>query len=223
MSMDAEQVRVPISKRLILINSASAIVTRLLTAAVFLWVIRYLVQRIPDTELALLPIVMSVSMLLPMIQTVLSAGLARHVTEAFARNDLIGVTKIVSSQLPLLLLGGAFVTVFGTILVYNIDHFIRVPPQLIGDMRFMLLLVVGRLALAMVLTPFNTGLFARQQFVRTNVIEVTSSVLRAGLMLWLVLGVSPSVKWVTLSQVVSQTFLLLASTALSMHTTRPAV
>lgn len=47
---------VPISKRLVLINSASNLATRVLTVAVFAWVIRYLMHRIPEAELELLPI-----------------------------------------------------------------------------------------------------------------------------------------------------------------------
>lgn len=53
---------VPISKRLVLINSASSIATRLLTVGVFAWAIQYLMKRIPEGELALLPVVMSAAM-----------------------------------------------------------------------------------------------------------------------------------------------------------------
>jgi hypothetical protein len=40
--------KVPISKRIVLINSISGIVTRVLTVGVFAWVIQYLFKRIPE-------------------------------------------------------------------------------------------------------------------------------------------------------------------------------
>ena len=45
---------VPISKRLVLINSISGVATRVLTVGVFAWVIQYLLKRVPEEELALL-------------------------------------------------------------------------------------------------------------------------------------------------------------------------
>ena len=56
---------VRISKRLVLINSASNVVTRLLTVGVFAWVIKYLMGRIPEAELALLPVRPSIALALP--------------------------------------------------------------------------------------------------------------------------------------------------------------
>src|SRR5688572_1948179 len=91
---------VPISKRLILINSISGVITQILTVGVFAWVIQYLLKRVPDDELAVLWLVMAVAMVLPLLQTVLIGGLSRFVTEAYAKNDLEGVTRIVSSQFP---------------------------------------------------------------------------------------------------------------------------
>ena len=65
---------VPISKRLVLINSISGIATRVLTVGVFAWVIQYLLKRIPEEELALLSIVLSLAMILPVLQTILTGG-----------------------------------------------------------------------------------------------------------------------------------------------------
>jgi hypothetical protein len=173
----------------VLINSVSGIAARILTAGVLLWGVQYLLKRIPEDELALLPLVMSVAVLLPLVQTVLTAGLARHVTEAYARNDLAEITRIVSSQFPLLLAGGALLMVIGGALAWNIHRILVIPPGLIGEMRFMLLLVLARLSLGMVLAPFNTGLFARQKFVLQNVVEVAGALIRSGLTILLILGV----------------------------------
>jgi O-antigen/teichoic acid export membrane protein len=207
---------VPISKRLVLINSASSVATRLLTVGVFAWAIQYLIKRIPAEELAILPIVMSVAVVVPLIQLVLSAGLSRHVTEAYARHDDAEVTRIVSSQFPLLLAAGLLIMALGTALTWNIHHLITVPAAMIGEMRLMMLLVIGGICGTMVLQPFNTGLFAKQEFVRRNAIDISGSILRILLMIVLILGFGPQVEWIVVAQVASQLYVQVASTLLSM-------
>jgi membrane protein EpsK len=208
---------VPISKRLVLINSISGVVTRVLTAGVFLWVIQHLMNRIPDEELQLLPIVMSIAAILPLMQVVLTAGLARHVTEAYARNDLESVTRIVSSQIPLLLVGGILVMLGGTLITWNIHHVLTIPPTYVDETRLMLMLIVCRMAIGLPLAPFGTGLFAKQLFLRQNVIDVIGAGLRAVLMVALILGIGAAVEWVVVAQVASQLFVLFATTALSLR------
>jgi O-antigen/teichoic acid export membrane protein len=217
MSSEAEPVRVPISKRLVLINSASMIATRVLAVGVFAWVIQYLMKRIPEAELALLPIVLSLALILPLLQTVLTSGLSRFVTEAYARNDLAGVTRIVSSQLPLLLVGAIALTLVGGTVAWYINVILDIPPSMLGKARLMMLLIVARMAIGMVLAPFNTGLHASQRFVVQNGIDITSTVIRIALMIGLILGIGPNVVWVIVASVVSQLFGLLTSTVISMR------
>jgi O-antigen/teichoic acid export membrane protein len=217
MALEAEPVTVPISKRLVLINSASMIGTRVLTAGVFLWVIQHLLKRIPEAEMELLPIVMSLALILPVLQTILTGGLGRFVTEAYARNDMAGVTAIVSSQFPLLLAGGVLVMLVGGAVAWNIQHFLNIAPEFLGKARFMLLLIVGRMAVGMPILPFNTGLFANQRFVLQNAIDVVGSLMRAGLMLGLILGLGPNVEWVVVANIASQLFGQITSAVISVR------
>lgn len=208
---------VPISKRLVLINSISGVATRVLTVGVFAWVIQYLMKRIPEDELAVLPVVVSVAMILPLLQIVLAGGLSRFITEAYARNDVAAVSRIVASQFPLLVIGGIVAAVVGALLAWNIHRLLYIPDSLIGAARFMMLLVVARIAIGIVLAPFTTGLFVRQQFVLQNMIEVCGSLVRIALMLFLILAVGPRVEFVVVAQVVSQFCVLFAQAWYSMR------
>jgi O-antigen/teichoic acid export membrane protein len=208
---------VPISKRLVLINSASSIAARLLTIGAFAWVIQYLMKRIPEEEVQLLWIVSAFTLVLPLVQTILNAGLSRHITEAYARGDLLRITQIVSSQFPLLVLGAAIVMLLGIGLAWNIDHLLNISPKFVGKMRFMMMLVVGRFAIGICLAAFNSGLFAKQRFVVQNLIEVGGALLRTIMMLWLILGVGPDIKWVIVAQVSAQVAMLFASTFVSVR------
>lgn len=213
----SDPIQVPISKRIVLINSVSGIVTRVLTVGVFAWVIQYLMKRISDEELALLPIVMSIALVLPVLQSVLSAGLARFVTESYANNDLAGITRIVSSQFPLLLAGGVLSMLLGSLVAWNIQHILSIPPEYNDKARLMLFMVFGRMAIGIVLAPFSTGLFANQRFVLQNGIEIASSLVRIALMLGLILSFGPKVEFVVAAQVISQIFQLISTTFVSMR------
>ncbi|MGI9455066.1 MAG: hypothetical protein ACR2NU_00805, partial [Aeoliella sp.] len=63
-------------------NAISSVLTRLLTISVFAWAIRHLIHRVPEEELAILPVVLSITLFFPILQNVFTAGLSRFVTEA---------------------------------------------------------------------------------------------------------------------------------------------
>lgn len=174
-------------------------------------------KRIPEAELELLPIVLSVAIALPLLQKILMGGMSRHITEAYAQNDLEGVTRIVSSQIPLLLIGSLLILLIGGLVGWNINHILDIAPAFVRQARIMTLLVVGRTAIGTALVPFTAGLFANQRFVLQNLIEIAGSILRIVLMLVLILGVGPQVEWVILAQVTSMLFVQITQAIVSMR------
>jgi hypothetical protein len=99
--------RVEISKRLVLINTASGILAKAINVSVVLWLHQYLLRRISPEEYSLLPLLMSIIVLLPLVTSILTAGLGRFVLTAYAQGDDGGVTQIVSTMVPFLLAGDA--------------------------------------------------------------------------------------------------------------------
>jgi hypothetical protein len=79
--------RVPTSKRLVLINSVSSIVTRMLHITALLWASQHLVRQVPAEEYALLAVLMPIMLLVTPLQSLLSSGLSRYVTAAYAVGD----------------------------------------------------------------------------------------------------------------------------------------
>lgn len=208
---------VPISKRLVLINSASNVVTRLLTVGVFAWVIQHLIHRVPANEVAIMWVVMSVTLMLPVVQGVLTAGLGRFITEAYAKNDLEGVTQIVSSLTPLLVMAAAVLLCLGGLAAWGLPHLLDIAPELFGTFRFMLIVVVARMALGLCVAALQTGLFVKQRFVLRNVLQVLGSIVTITFMLALILGVGPNVEWVIISQVAGQVWVTLSTLVVSLH------
>jgi O-antigen/teichoic acid export membrane protein len=206
---------VPISKRLVLINSASNVATRLLNISVFAWAIQYLIHRVPQDELAVMWVVTSVALFLPIFQSVLTAGLARFVTEAYAKGDMRRVTEIVSSMAPILFGAAIGLLLLGVLLAWTLPPLLEIDPAYVGAFQFMLMLVVARMAFAVSVTAHNTGIVVRQKFILNNVIQVIGSVIKIVLMLWLILGVSPNVVWVVVSQVAGGLWMNIATTLVS--------
>jgi O-antigen/teichoic acid export membrane protein len=202
--------RVPISKRLVLINATSQIATRVLYITVIVWTIQYLVKRIPPEQYALLPMMLALLLVIPMVQSVLAGGLSRYVTEAYAKDDEQRVTQLTSTMFPIMLLGGILVAVAGFVVAWQAEWILVLEPEQVPDVRLMLALLTLSAAISLPLAPFSVGLIVRQRFVLQNVLQLASTALRVVLLLVLLLGIGPHVKWVVLSQVAGNLSLTVA-------------
>ena len=121
--------RVEISKKLVLINSASSVITRLLSISVLIWLQQYLLKRITPEEYSLLPVLYSVMMFAPLVTTILTGGLGRYIVEAYARDDDERVTQIVSTMFPILCAAGVVLLSAGWTFAWYIDSVLNVAPR----------------------------------------------------------------------------------------------
>ncbi len=207
--------KVEVSRRLILINSSSSAATKLLSATVLVWMHRHLLDRISDEEYALYPLVVAVVVFLPLLNTVLTSGVARYVTAAYARDDEPEVTRITSTILGLTAAVSTLLLIGGATFSWFVDAFLTVPEGRIGDARLMMFLLVVQASAQLALMPLGVGFVVRQRFVHMNLIHICGELLRIGLMLYLLLGVSTRVLWVVVAGVASSLIVLAAVTAAS--------
>jgi O-antigen/teichoic acid export membrane protein len=207
--------RVPISKKLFLINSASQILTRLLYATVILWTLAYLVNRVPEDELALLPVMMALITAIPLVQSLLAGGLSRYVTEAYAKDDQQRVTELTSTVMPVLVIAGLLLVSLGAFASWQAEWLLQIDDEQVPDARLMLMLLAVSAAISLPLSPFAVGLIVCQRFVLQNVLQLASTLLRVVLLVVLLVGVGPQVKWVVLAQVVGNLSLVLAKSVVS--------
>ena len=196
--------RVEISKRVVLINTASAVLSRAINLSVVLWLNAHLLRRISAEELQLFPLLMSVIVLLPLITSILTSGLGRFVLAAYAKGDDGAVTQIVSTMfLPLL--GAAVVILAGGLtLAWHIDKILVVPAGRLWDARLMMALLICAAAVKPPCTAFSVGFFVQQKFALYNSISVASELLRVFLLFVLLFGVSTRVLWVVVANVATE-------------------
>lgn len=196
--------RVQLSKRLLVINSASSILRRVLTVSVFIWLNQYLLRRVGDAEYSLYPVVVGVMLFVPLLSLFLTAGLGRFVTEAYALGDDKRVTSIVSTMTVPLVILASLCLVGGLVLAWHVDRVLTIPAGRLWDARIMLALLIGSTALRLPLVPFEFGLYVKQRFVLQNLIGLGVELLKIGLLFVLLFGVSTRVLWVVVAEVVTQ-------------------
>lgn len=206
---------VKISKRLALINSASAVVTRVINISVLVWLYQYLLRRIDPDEYSLYPVVMSVIMLVPLLTTVFTSGIGRYIVEAYAKGDTRGVTQIVSTMCPILLAVSSTLLLLGWLLAWHVDRVLTVAPAYVYDARLMMGLLLSLASVRLLLTPFTLGLYVRQRFVLLNFLGLGCEAFRIGLLFVLLFGVEVRVLWVVVASVASETLRMVLSLVIS--------
>jgi O-antigen/teichoic acid export membrane protein len=207
---------VEISKRLVLINTASGVLARTINVSVVVWLHQHLLHRISAEEYRLLPLLMSVIILLPLATSVLTAGLGRYVLAAYAKGDNRGVTQIVSTMFPLLLGAGIVILAGGLTVAWHVDKLLQVPVGRLWDARIMMALLVFSAAVKPPCTAFSVGFYVQQKFALYNLISLGIELLRIFLLFLLLLGVSDRVLWVVVANVAAE----LAMTAIALVLSR---
>jgi len=191
--------RIQISKKLVLINSGSTFLTKILTISVVIWLQQYLLRQISPEEYSLLPVVSAIMVFVPLATTVLTSGLARYAVAAYASGDDRRVTQIVSTMTPVLLAAGLLVLVVGGTIAWNVGLILNIAPGRLWEARMMLGIQMAAFALRLPLIPFTPGISMRQRYTLSNAVELGSQLLSIGLLFVLLFGVDVRVLWVVVA------------------------
>lgn len=208
---------IEISKKLIAVNSVSSAISLIVNVSILLWLQQYLLKHIPPEEYSLIPVILSIMAFAPLLSTVLTGGMARYMTIAYARGDEEEVTRICSSMFPLLMMAGVSLFLLGLILAWNIDSFLVIDPQYRFDAQIMLILMVFSTSLRLPITAFSSGFMVRQKLVWSDLIDIGCQFLRVGLLLILLFEVSTRALWVTVALVISELVGMSITTPISMR------
>jgi O-antigen/teichoic acid export membrane protein len=180
--------------------------------SVLVWLQQYLLKRISPEEYSLVPLMAAIMAFAPLLSTVLTGGLGRFVTVAYARGDDDEVTSICSTMLPVLAAGGIAFLAVGLTCACYIDHLIRIVPSRLWDSRIMMALLVFSAALQLPAAAFGSGFIVRQKLLLQDLIGVSCQLLRLLVLFSLLFGVSTRVLWVIVASVSSD----LANLAISL-------
>jgi len=206
---------VEISKRTVLINSASSVATQVLHFSVLVWLQQFLLRRITPEEYALYPVVTSVMVFSPLLTVFLTSGLGRFVVVAHSKEDDRQVTQIVTTMFPILSGAGFLVLGLGWWFAWNVGSVLTIPPEYIWDARIMLAALMFTSAIRLPLAPFSVGLYVQQKFVLQNVIQIAVALFRISLIFFFLFCISTRVIWVVVASVCSDVIGLVIELAIS--------
>lgn len=190
---------VVISKKLVLVNSISGVVSKVISLSILVWLQQYLVHRIPAEEYSLYPVFVSIMMFLLVAKSVFTGGIARYLIGARTTNDNQKIVEITSSTFFLNLVVALVILVIGLFAASRIETIIVIDEAYITEARIMMAIIVVSFCIRLAFASFESGLVVEQRFVIINLILLGQTILQLTILLILLLGVSPRVIWVTVA------------------------
>jgi O-antigen/teichoic acid export membrane protein len=184
-------------------NAISSVATLGIQLTVLVWVNQHLVRRITPEEYSLFPVVMSLMFAAELFRKIFTGGLTRYIIEADAQEGAGGVTRIVSSMMPGLVLAASVALLVGGFCIWQMDRLVEIKPEFLDDARIMLGLLIGNLAINILTGPFSQGLYIRQKFTTANLIDLSTEAVRVTILLVLLFGVSTRVIWLVVASTVA--------------------
>ena len=209
--------RIEISKKIVLINTASSAVTLILNFSVLIWLQQYLLKRISPEEYSLVPILMSIMAFAPLLTMTLTQGIGRYITTAYAKGDDAEVGRICSTMFPILFAAGIALLGIGWLGAWHIEKLLDIAPEFVSDSRIMMALLVFSAALRVILSIFGSGFIVKQKLMLQDMIDVGCQLLRIIILFSLLLGISTQVLWVVVAMVVAEITNLIVSTIVSLR------
>ena len=202
------QPTVIVSRRLVAINSASFALVRFLHITVFLWVQHYLLAKISAEEYMVFAVIGSLFFLTPVFTLVFTSSTSRYVMGHYAKGEMEGVTSVVSSVLPILLVVGGGILALAALAAKYVGVLFVVPAAFVRDAQMMLMLLALTVAADLVLAPFTLGPHVRQKYVLNNAIGLIGEGIKIGLMVTLLFHVGARALWVAVANASAELFCL---------------
>jgi O-antigen/teichoic acid export membrane protein len=205
-----------IDKKLLVVNSLATAAAHVVNLVVLIWVVQHLLKRIPSEEFVLLPLASSLVMFLPIALDAFTSGIARFVTVAHAAGDTAAMTRIASTMCVVNTVAAVVTMAVLGLAAWKIDVLLGIAPEYIDEARWVFLLLTGSAVLALPTAPLVVGMHVRQRFLVSSAISVVSTLIRAGLLVALIVGVGPKVVFVAVATFASTLFTQIASVVASM-------
>ena len=206
---------VDFDRRLVVVNALSTFVATLVGVVVLFWTNQYLLTNLTPAQFAPYPVVMSVSIMFALLESLVGGGVARFATEAYAERGGDGFRDVIASSFPLCAGMGALFAASGVVGAIYADRILVVEPAQLEETQWMLLLTLVTQGFLVALTPLTLGLFVKQRFVAMNVVNMSRELLRAALIVYLLFFHSATVLWVVVATTVASTLSILVRVVLS--------
>lgn len=199
----ASNTMILVSKRLVLINSASSIISRIVNLSVLAWAYQYLIRHLQPDDFAIYPVIMSIMVFAPLFFSVSLGGVSRYIIDAYAKGRVDIARSLLSSSIPLLLVSIAAFSLFLLPLVLFVDLILNIPVTLVSESQYMLLILWFGFVFQMICSPFSLAYHVKQRYIELNTLTLCRETLKLLLMLILLYLYGPRVLFIVIATVVS--------------------
>ncbi len=161
----------------------------------------FTVRHLGKAQYGLWMLVASVTYYFNLLDLGYGNGVMRHIVDADARGDVVGVNRVVSTFVCVYaVIGFAASLICAAVIVYGIPRFPNLSPSDVRTAQIVLAIFGARITLGYPMTVFGAVVNARQAFVRNNTIAIAIVLLNA-LVTYVVLemggGLIALVAWTT--------------------------
>jgi len=142
--------------------------------AVMFFVSPFIVHSLGDTAYGVWSLLVSLSGYLGLVELGTRAALGRHITFYLGRKDIPKVNGFINTAMTFFLLAGLGLLAAAAVLGVFFDSlFTKVPTELVGSARLVILLVAGQLWLLLLMAAFAQVLIAFERFDLINVLGLS--------------------------------------------------
>jgi O-antigen/teichoic acid export membrane protein len=143
-----------------------------------------IVHRLGDAAFGIWVLIFSVTGYYGMFDLGIRSSIVRYVSKHTATNETEGLAKHINTSLFTYTAMGLLAMMVTVALTVSLDRIFRIPPGMLTQARWLMLMAGGSLALGFPLGVFGGILDGLQRFYITNLTGILSTLIRATLIVW---------------------------------------
>lgn len=167
-----------------------------ITMVVGMWYVPFLVRRLGPAAYGLIPLTSLVTSYMALITSGIDAAVARSLTIALERDNHQDANRIFNVALWGNLALAALLLVPAVAAIVNVEHILRIPPGYETPARWLFAGTVAAFLLNQIRTPFGVSSFCRNRLDLLNLVAVTETLTRVGIVVFCFLVFAPRIEYV---------------------------
>jgi O-antigen/teichoic acid export membrane protein len=162
------------------------------------WYVPYLIHQLGPAAYGMVPLLSSVTSYMALITLALNSAVGRTLTIALEKQDLVAANRVFNTAFWSGLILVLVMIVPFSLGILFLDRILRVPAGLLVQVRWLAGFVAAAFLLNEIKTAFDVVTFSRNRFDLRNLISLSETLCRTGLVVTLFFGVGPALAYVGL-------------------------
>ena len=167
-----------------------------LTIVVGAWYVPFLVRRLGPAAYGMIPLASMITSYMALITFGLDAAMSRSLTISLERRDYGHANVVFNVAFWSNLVIAIILAIPAVTVIANVQHIVRIPPGYETATRWLYVGTAAAFLLNQVRTPFGVSCFSLNRLDLQNVVVVSETLTRVGLVALLFLAIAPRIEFV---------------------------